>query len=95
MYDIGDMVKCSVEFTDFSNGTLIDPTTVKIKIKQPDFSVLEYTYLVDAGVVKDSTGKYYYNFLTTMDGVHTFGWFGSGNMYAVESSIFFVNPSKF
>lgn len=93
-YDVGDMIRCSVSFKDL-NGTAIDPTNVTIKIQKPNQTIVEYVYLVDGGVIKDSVGNYHYDFLITLDGMHTFGWFGSGNMSAVETSTFFVNPSKF
>ena len=93
-YDVGDMIRCSVVFKDL-NGTVIDPTTVVLKIKKPNNSLVTYNYLADAELIKDSVGNYHYDFLITLDGMHTFGWFGSGNMSAVETSTFFVNPSKF
>jgi len=30
-----------------------------------------------------------------LDGMHVFKWIGTGNVYAVEESSFFVNPTKF
>lgn len=93
-YDVGDMIRCSVVFKGL-DGAVIDPTTVTLKIKQPNNSLLTYIYNINAGLIKDSVGNYHYDFLITSDGMHTFGWVGTGNMYATEESTFFVNPSKF
>jgi hypothetical protein len=93
-YDIGDMVRCSVIFKNL-NDAVIDPTTITLKIKLPNATVLEYVYLTEAGLIKDSVGNYHYDFLITMDGMHIFKWIGTGNVYAVEESSFFVNPTKF
>ena len=55
-----------------------------------DFSKIEYNYPADNNIVKESTGSYYYNMIPTMDGIHIYQFTGSGNVYAVEQSTFFV-----
>lgn len=94
-YDVGDMIKCSVTFRKKSTNELVDPSTIKLTIQQPNFSKIEYNYPADNNIVKESTGSYYYEMIPTMDGIHIYQFTGSGNVYAVEQSTFFVKPSRF
>lgn len=54
--DVGNIVVLSVQFVDL-NGTLFDPPTVVLKVKDPARVVTEYT------MTRDSVGKYHYNLL--------------------------------
>ena len=93
-YDTGDVARCSVTFKDLT-GTTVDPSTVVLEIKLPDGSLVTYTYLVDAAVVKDALGKYHVDHLLTQGGIHYYKWTGSGTVYAAEESQFFVKISQF
>jgi len=93
-YDTGDVVRCSVTFKDLA-GTTVDPLTVVLELRLPDSTVITYTYLVDAAVIKDAVGKYYVDHLLTQGGIHYYKWTGSGTVYAAEESQFFVKISQF
>ena len=93
-YDIGDVARCSVTFKNLT-GTTVDPDTVVLEIKLPDSSVTTYTYLIDAAVIKDSTGKYHVDHFLTQGGIHYYKWTGSGTVYAAEESQFFVKITQF
>ena len=62
IFDIGETVICSVEVRNDS-GALVDPNTsmtVKINKTRPSLSNI----LTATNMVKDSTGKYHYDFQT-------------------------------
>lgn len=92
--DIGDVMRLKVIFKDLA-GAVVDPTAVTVQIKLPTDVVLEYTYLIGAEVIKDSTGTYHMDYLITMDGMHYYKWTGTGAVYAAEESQFFVKITQF
>lgn len=93
-FDVGDVTRISVVFKNLA-GTVVDPTVVKISIKLPTDVVLEYTYLIGAEVIKDSTGTYHMDYPITIDGMHYYKWTGTGAVYAAEESQFFVRITQF
>lgn len=58
VYQVGDDVRCTGTFED-SDDVAIDPTAVFFLYKDPSGNVTTLEYLVDAAVVKDSTGVYH------------------------------------
>ena len=93
-FDIGDITRLTVTFKNLA-GTVVDPTTVKIQIKLPESTVVEYIYLIDAEIIKDSVGIYHIDFLITQGGIHYYKWSGTGSVYAAEESQFFVKITQF
>ena len=59
-YDKGDLIRCSAIFTDLDDAA-IDPTTVLFSVTDPSGNTDNYTYGVDAELVKDDTGEYHVN----------------------------------
>lgn len=93
-YDIGDVVRCAVAFTNAA-GTAVDPTTVKFRIRKPDRSIDFYTYGVDAEVIKDSTGNYHMDILIDQSGTWYYRMEGiTTNRGAGETSLI-IRRSKF
>jgi hypothetical protein len=66
-YEVGDLLRYSGEFRN-SGGTLIDPTTVTFKARNPAGTITSYLYGTDAQVVKDSTGIYHVDWSLTSAG---------------------------
>lgn len=60
----GNIVQSYAKFKNKSN-VLVNPTTVQVKVKQPDLTETTYIYGVDPEVVRESTGIYYINLDTT------------------------------
>ena len=87
-YDIGDTVKITVGFSDAS-GASIDPTTVGLKIRLPNATILEFFY--PATITKSATGKYFVSYLIANSKVHYYKWTGTGNAAAVQESSFSVS----
>lgn len=93
VFQVGDKVRVSAAFTD-ADEAASDPGGVLCKVREPDGTVTTYTYGTDADLVKDSTGNYRVDFLTTQSGRHRYGFYGITSGQAVAESEFRVQPSK-
>lgn len=77
-----------------------DPTTVTLKIKKPDATVLTFTYAA-AQVIKDSVGNYHYDYMPptiavdpSAVGKYRWRWDGTGAVKASGEGEFKVIRSK-
>ncbi len=86
-YIIGESVRLKAEFTD-ANGTLADPTTVTVSIKAPGATAVSYSG------VKDSVGKYHYDYDPTVAGQHEYKWLGTGTVKTAGQGSFYVERNN-
>lgn len=93
VYDVGDLIRSSVTFTDFG-GAAADPTTVVFKYEKPDGTVTSITYPA-VGTAKDSTGVYHADVTITAAGSWWFRWTGAGAVVAATEEPVFVQASMF
>lgn len=93
IFQVGDKIRLSAQFSDI-NGAASDPGGVLCKVREPSGTVTTYTYGVDAALVKDSTGNYHLDHLTTLAGRHVYGFYGITSGQAVAEGEFRVQPSK-
>ena len=94
-YDIGDLVTLTGTFTDApTNGTVHDPTTVSVTIREPDGTATTYVYGTDAEVTKASTGVYNCDWSIDQSGQHFYRWFATGTGQASEESSFLVKELR-
>ncbi len=90
-YSIGQTVRLKGSFKDFtlSTPTVCDPTTVSVEVVDPAGTAHVFIYPTD--IVRASTGVYYYDFLTTLDGEHSWKMFSTGLRTAAAQSVFDVD----
>lgn len=93
VFQDGDKVRLSAAFTDIDEAAS-DPGGVLCKVREPDGTVTTYTYGTDAALIKDSTGNYHLDFLTSSPGRHRYGFYGITSGQAVAEGEFRVQPSK-
>lgn len=95
VYAKGQSVVMRGLFTDV-NGAPVDPTTVRCKVETPADADTTYTYGVDAGLTKNTTGDYQLILSATLSGTYTYRWEGvtGAATPAVEQS-FTVSASEF
>lgn len=93
-FDLGDAPRVIVTFRDFS-GVLADPTTVTVKIKKGDGSIVTKLFGTDVEVVKDSAGIYHIDIDTDMSGTWTVRGEGTGAVKAAIEQRFKVKESDF
>lgn len=80
---------------DFKVGSaLTDPTTVTLKVKDPDGNVDTYFY-AGGTVTRDSLGKFSKQIVTDDAGVWTYRWVGTGACEAVVERQFKIKRSAF
>lgn len=92
-YDLGDRIRLNGLFTMDETPTDPDAVTVRIKPKLAD--ALEFIYLTDAEVVKDSTGRYHVFYDPEEPGEHAYRFEGTGVAKGAGESRFFVRKSAF
>lgn len=95
-YDIGDLVRVSVAFTN-SGGTAVDPSSVVLKYVAPGGTAITRTYGEVGEVQKDSTGAYHYDIDTTdgRRGEWWYKWYGTGTAQAMVKGRFVVETDQF
>lgn len=70
VYDLGDLVRLTGQFT--ISGISTDPTTVTVMVKDPRGAVTSYT------AVKDSIGNYHYDLTVNTVGEWRYRFIGAG-----------------
>ena len=93
-FDIGDMVRCSGQFTD-ANGVLIDPAVVRFKVKSPSNVVTSYLYGTNSQLVKLAVGKYYVDVSVAEAGTWFYRFYSTGTNQAAAETEFVVARSQF
>ncbi|MFQ5776306.1 MAG: hypothetical protein ACE5GS_17445 [Kiloniellaceae bacterium] len=90
VYDIGDVVRMSVAFTD-AGGAAVDPGAVVFKLLDPAGVVTTFS---GGGVVKDSVGNYHADATIAASGVHVYRAEGTGANAAAAENRFRVRRSR-
>lgn len=80
VYDIGDVSRLSVTFTNLA-GDLADPTAVALIIQSPDGI---QTVINPVSIINPSTGVYHYDLSLTQSGLYLYRYTGTGSITAVE-----------
>ena len=96
-YEIGDVVRCSVAFTDSASAAL-DPDVVTFKVLTPAATTTTYVYGTDAELVKDSTGNYHVDVDATANGAYIYRFEGTtsaGGNQGANETYFKTNVSAF
>lgn len=93
-FHVGDVVRLAAVFKNTA-GTAIDPTAVKVKIKQPGTDGTEYVYGVDGSLIKDSVGNYHIDVDATASGIWRWKWYSTGSGKAANEGSFRVAETAF
>lgn len=93
MYDIGDSIRLSVNFSNSQNFDSVDPLFVELKLKSPSGNVTTYSY--PSNINKESIGNYYYDIQINESGRYWYWWRGTGTYSSVVEGSFFVKKSQF
>jgi hypothetical protein len=94
-YQPGNIILLSAQFTDDSTPPVsLDPTTVKLRIIDPNSVETDYSYS-DGTVSKDATGNFSFQLEVVTSGSWFYRWEGTGSVFAANESGFIVSPSAF
>lgn len=97
-YPLGQAVRLSAYFENAS-GVAADPTTVTFSFglvvanPPPDPTATVAVFGIDVNVIKDSTGRYHYDFVPAAPGVYKTRVVGTGTVAAAATGAFRVIPS--
>lgn len=88
-YNQGDQVIVDATFT--ADGTDTDPTTVVFNVREPDMTVLTYTYGEDTNVTRVSTGVYQCDLgVPAQTGEYRYDAVGTGTVNVTLPGTFYV-----
>lgn len=95
-YSVGDLVRISAAFTNAA-GTVVDPTAVFAKYKDPSgiTTALTYGAVGSEALVRDSTGNYHVDVNADESGVWRYRFYSTGSGQAANEEQFIVEPSAF
>lgn len=89
LYNTGDQVGLEITFRNAS-GALTDPTAVTFRLTPPSGAVVNYTYGVDAQLVRQSIGLFTVDYIPSLPGVYDYSFTGTGAINLSEEGQFFV-----
>lgn len=92
-YYVSSEARLTVKFYDITGVTLVDPTTVTIKVRKPDGAEASHTYGVD--VAKDAVGIYHYDQVFDLAGIWYYRGIGTGTVKAAAEKQIQVQVSPF
>lgn len=93
-YDLGDVARVAVEFTDATSGAFVDPAVVKAKIRTPQLTITSFTHPT-AEIVRDAVGKYRIDVPLDKPGEYRVRWEGRTSNRAAEEVSIQVDISEF
>lgn len=88
-YDIGNVSRLTGSFYNLSNA-LADPTTITLRVKDPNGAVTVYT---GGDITHVSTGVYQYDLDLTLAGYYYYRFEGTGALVAAGDNQLFVTNS--
>ena len=91
-YDRGSNVRVFATFKSTA-GSVADPTSVKLKYRQPGSTETVLTYSTATSVItKTGTGAYYSDLTASKEGLWVYQWSSSGAVRASDEKQFRVRP---
>lgn len=75
-YNKDQLVRFSAVFT--TGGTVEDPTTVELRVKEPSRATTIYYYPSPADLTRDSKGTFHIDILLDEAGVYKYRWVATG-----------------
>lgn len=85
-YTVGQLVHVSSAFKNVE-GTLLDPTTVALRVRKPSGTTLT------PGVTRDSAGQYHADVEVDVPGGWTYYWYSTGSGETAGNGEFYVVPA--
>lgn len=94
VYDVGDLIRLSVELVDL-DGFPADPTTLQLLVVRPDQGTDSFIWTPPSPVdlVHPSTGEFYYDYAPAAAGLYRYEFAATGAATADEAGYFEVRQS--
>lgn len=94
-YDVGDVVRLLVTFTNSVDDSAVDPATVTARVKSPVGVKTAYVYGTDVELVKVGTGNYRLDIEPAIQGVWRYRFEGTGTYKSAGEASFEIVESVF
>jgi hypothetical protein len=95
LHNKGDLVRVTGVFKDI-NGTLVDPTTVTLKVMDPSGNIDTYTYAASPNeIIRLSIGTFYRDVNADESGEWRLEWQSTGDAQGSQLTQFVVEPTPF
>lgn len=91
---LNNRCEIAVRFIRVSDGSLVDPSTVRLKVRDPGMSITTYTH-PNAQITKDGTGLYHSSILFDRPGRWLIRWEGLSTNEVSEETMIQVQGSEF
>jgi len=92
-FDVGEPVQLQAEIK--VDDVLTDPSSLQVQVKDPDGTVVSFTWPGDSEVVRDSVGLFRFDFPVLIAGRHVYRYNAIGLAEGVEEKSFLVKESEF
>jgi hypothetical protein len=90
-FPAGSAVQLTSTFTLASDGSAIIPSTVRLRVRDPTGTEVDYT----SGFINPLPGVYSYLLMPLISGIWRYRWEGLGSAIASIERKFEVSPSDF
>jgi hypothetical protein len=94
-YTKGTLVNCRATFTDPVSGSVVDPTTVTFRVKNPSGITTTWTYGPDLELEKESTGHYKAQVNANQQGSWSYRFESTGPYQGAREATFDVEGGAF
>lgn len=94
-FDIGDVVRVQNKYTTSTGSTAgADPSNVEFHYENPSGAVTSATATSTGGLVKSTTGVYFYDIVTTASGLYEWRHTSTGNIQTSVEGWFAVRGRR-
>lgn len=90
---IGNGVTTTQQFRNTA-GTLTDPSTVTLVVREPDGTRVTYIYGTDVEVVRASAGVFTFSHTPDQVGRYGYRWVGTGTVAYAEEQFITITASQ-
>lgn len=94
-FNLGQRAIVTGEIRRVSDRTLVDPTTMRVKVRNPRLEITTYVYGVDAEITKLGTGEYEVSILLDKPGEWLVRFEGNDSNETSEQTTLFADGSDF
>jgi ABC-type transport system substrate-binding protein len=95
-YPSGSNVRFSVIFREPTTNAVVDPSTVRFKIRRPDTgAITTWTYLVVGSIVRDSAGNYHADYTCDFPGEWPYRFEGDGTYIGANERYVCIMETEF
>lgn len=90
VFEIGDGIRLQGSFSELITNSPVDPSTISFITKDPAGTVTTFVMSVDAGVIRQDVGVYYFDWVVNTMGDHNWRMTGVGTGQTAKQDFFTV-----